>query len=271
MKAREHTKVDILKVCKSELVAYNTREIKDKEVPLSEEEKSYSEEKLKALILERKKSMRELTDSVELTILQKILKDLQTNEDMYRSFNNTVMSEESRAQRIILEDLLPKTTDASDVEFWLVSEHGDQIDKKQMSSTIKEIKEKFVSFDGKLASEIVKRHSIMLKTVYKITRKQPSPFTINVWFASTPKFDLDTYTVEEIPNKPRRLRLVFSYVFRTDFSSIFYFKNVRSESDCLYGIHASNMAAIIPLMNMGSIDGNFVFTNKEGTITVKLA
>ena len=111
----------------------------------------------------------------------------------------------------------------------------------------------------------------MLKTVYKITRKQPSPYNINVWFASTPRFDLDTCNVEEIPNKPRRLRLVFSHVARTLSSSIFYFKNVRSESDCLYGIYASNMAVIIPLMNMGFIDGNFVFTNKGGTITVKLA
>lgn len=117
---------------------------------------------LKAKMLEFKtaKNAKVLDDAAEITIIQKMVKELAEDITTYTSANRIELVNESITQHDILNKLLPETADAATVESWVVTTFGDSIEKPKMGIVIKSIKEHFIGFDGKIASEIVRNHLV---------------------------------------------------------------------------------------------------------------
>lgn len=99
-----------------------------------------------------------LNDAAEITIIQKMVKELAEDISTYTAAGRHSLVEEASAQHDILTKLLPPIADAATVEAWVVTTYGDVIEKSKMGIVIKAIKAIYIGFDGKLASEIVKRH-----------------------------------------------------------------------------------------------------------------
>lgn len=101
-----------------------------------------------------------LDDAAEITIIQKMVKELAEDINIYTNAGRHALAQEAIAQHDVLIKLLPAIADAATVETWVVATYGDGIEKNKMGAVIKAIKEIYIGFDGKLASEIVRKHLI---------------------------------------------------------------------------------------------------------------
>ena len=123
-----------------------------------DESETYKLLKAKMLEFNTAKNAKPLTDNAEITIIQKMVKELSEDIKTYTAANRLELATEASTQHAVLNKLLPTVADSSDVEAWLVTKYGDVLEKSQMGTVIKDIKEQFIGFDGKIASEIVRNH-----------------------------------------------------------------------------------------------------------------
>lgn len=147
----------ILKLFKAELIDYTLREIKDSDIPLPE---GVTSEELKEYIIKKKKEMRTVTESVEVDILQKMIKKLNDELAYAIRLNRTQIIDDVKSQISVLTKLLPPPPTEEEIIEYLDENFPYGFTKKEIKYTINAVKEKFMNADGstvaKLCSSLAK-------------------------------------------------------------------------------------------------------------------
>ena len=102
------------------------------------------------------KNAKPLDDAVEITILQKMVKQREESISDYTKANRMDLVESEQKEVDILKELLPQAPTKADIMAYLGSWYTDGIKQKEMGKVIKEVKEKFVGADGKMVADSVK-------------------------------------------------------------------------------------------------------------------
>ena len=123
---------------------------------------AYRNLKSKILLAKTAKNAKEYNDSVEIGIINKYVKELTDDANLYQEKGRTDLSQAYVDEANILSELLPKAPTHEEVErfvkaFIKETYDSDGIDKSKMGITIKVVKAKFPSADGKVVSEIVRK------------------------------------------------------------------------------------------------------------------
>jgi len=113
---------------------------------------------LKAKILEFKtaKNAKQYNESAEISIIQKMVKELNNDIMIYNNAGRTELANESAAQLNVLQDLLPPIPTVDDIKRFLLKEYPNGIEQKQMGIAIKKTKESLIGVDGAMVANIVK-------------------------------------------------------------------------------------------------------------------
>lgn len=122
---------------------------------------AYRNLKSKILLAKTAKNAKEYNDSVEISIINKYVKELTDDANLYKEKGRTDLSQAYIDEANILSELLPKAPTNEEIEnfikvFIKESYNSESIDKSKMGITIKAVKSKFPSADGKVVSEIVR-------------------------------------------------------------------------------------------------------------------
>ena len=123
---------------------------------------AYRNLKSKILLAKTAKNAKEYNDSVEIGIINKYVKELTDDANLYQEKGRTDLTQAYVDEANILSELLPKAPTNEEVESFVkvfIKETYDSegIDKSKMGITIKAVKAKFPSADGKVVSEIVRK------------------------------------------------------------------------------------------------------------------
>lgn len=157
LKAGNHNESNILKLFKNELTKYQTREIKDSDIPLPD---GLTSEELKEYIIKKKKEMRTVTEKVEVDILQKMIKKLNDELTYAEKLNRTQLIDDVKSQISVLDNFLPSPPTEEEIIEYLNENFPYGWTKKEIKYTINAVKEKFISVDGsavaKLCSSLAK-------------------------------------------------------------------------------------------------------------------
>lgn len=102
------------------------------------------------------KNAKPLDEAAEIGILQKMVKQREESIESYKKANRLDLIEDEVAEMDVLMELLPSMPTEEEILTYVNHWYEDGIDKKEMGKVIKELKEKFVSADGKMLSDIVK-------------------------------------------------------------------------------------------------------------------
>ncbi len=151
LKLGNHNESNILKLFKSELIKYQTREIKDSDIPLPEDVTS---EELKEYIINKKKEMRTVTESVEIDILQKMIKKLNDELTYAEKLNREETVHDVKEQVLVLKELLPPQPSENEIVEFIHNEFPNGFDRKQMRDVITRAKNKFHGIDGGLVAKL---------------------------------------------------------------------------------------------------------------------
>lgn len=122
---------------------------------------AYRNLKSKILLAKTAKNAKEYNDSVEIGIINKYVKELTEDANLYQEKGRTDLSQAYIDEANILSELLPKAPTNEEIESFIKvfikeSYNSESIDKSKMGITIKAVKSKFPSADGKVVSEIVR-------------------------------------------------------------------------------------------------------------------
>lgn len=101
-----------------------------------------------------------LNESVEVTILNKMMKERIDTSVVYRNAGRIDLADNEIYEANIIKELLPPEVSKEDIEAYVLYWYPDGIEKKSMGIIIKEIKDKFIGVDGKLVADIVKNNLI---------------------------------------------------------------------------------------------------------------
>ena len=151
LKAGNHNESNILKLFKNELTKYQTREIKDSDIPLPD---GLTSEELKEYIIKKKKEMRTVTDSVEVDILQKMIKKLNDELAYAIRLNRTQIIDDVKSQISVLTKLLPPPPTEEEIIEYLDENFPYGFTKKEIKYTINAVKEKFMNADGSAVAKL---------------------------------------------------------------------------------------------------------------------
>lgn len=99
-------------------------------------------------------------NELDLSIIKKIIKEREEQISMYEANSRKDLADMYREQRDILKVLLPPEISKDRLEEAVVTAYPNGYTQKEMGRVIKEIKEFFPTADGKLISEIVKKHIV---------------------------------------------------------------------------------------------------------------
>ena len=113
---------------------------------------------LKAKILEFKtaKNAKQYDESAEISIIQKMVKELNNDIMIYNNAGRAELANESAAQLNVLQDLLPPIPTVDDIKRFLLKEYPNGIEKNQMGIAINKTKESLIGVDGAMVANIVK-------------------------------------------------------------------------------------------------------------------
>lgn len=113
---------------------------------------------LKAKMLEFKtaKNAKQYNESAEISIIQKMVKELNNDIMIYNNAGRAELANESAAQLNVLQDLLPPIPTVDDIKRFLLKEYPNGIEQKQMGIAIKKTKESLIGVDGAMVANIVK-------------------------------------------------------------------------------------------------------------------
>ena len=101
-----------------------------------------------------------LNEAAEIKILNKMVKERIDTAAVYTNAARVDLADNETLEANIIKELLPKEVTKDDIEKYLNSNYPNGIEKKSMGIVIKEIKEKLIGVDGKLAADIVKTRLI---------------------------------------------------------------------------------------------------------------
>ena len=99
-------------------------------------------------------------NELDLSIIKKIIKEREEQISMYEANSRKDLADIYREQRDVLKVLLPPEISKDRLEKAVVTAYPNGYTQKEMGRVIKEIKEFFPTADGKLISEIVKKHIV---------------------------------------------------------------------------------------------------------------
>lgn len=154
LKAGNHNESNILKLFKDELIKYQTREIKDSDIPFPE---GLTSEELKEHFINKKKEMRTLTETVEVDILQKLIKKLKDELTYAEKLDRNELIDEVKSQISVLTKFLPPPPTEEEIIEYLDKNFPNGFTKKEIKYTINAVKEKFISVDRSMVAKLCSR------------------------------------------------------------------------------------------------------------------
>ena len=101
-----------------------------------------------------------MNEAAEIKILNKMVKERIDTAAVYTNAGRIDLADNETLEANIIKELLPKEVTKDDIEKYLNSNYPNGIEKKSMGIVIKQIKEKLIGVDGKLAADIVKTRLI---------------------------------------------------------------------------------------------------------------
>lgn len=106
------------------------------------------------------KNAKPIDDSIEISILQKMIKQREESVKEYLNGNRKDLADSEQIEINIIKEFLPAIPTKNDIENYINTNYPDKIEKKMMGVVVKEIKEKLVGADGKLVADVVKENLI---------------------------------------------------------------------------------------------------------------
>ena len=99
-------------------------------------------------------------NELDLSIIRKLLKEREEQVSMYDANSRKDLADMYREQMNYLKELLPPEISEDKIQEAITSAYPNGFPQKEMGKVIKEIKAIYPTADGKLISEIVKKHII---------------------------------------------------------------------------------------------------------------
>lgn len=129
---------------------------------------AYRNLKSKIMMTKTAKNAKEYDDVVEIGIINKYVKELIDDANLYQEKGRTDLSDAYTEEANILSELLPKAPTNDEIEKFVegfIKDTYDSrfIDTTNMGTTIKSVKAKFPSADGKTISDIVRTFIVRKK------------------------------------------------------------------------------------------------------------
>lgn len=103
------------------------------------------------------KNAKPLDEGMEISILQKMVKQREESIRLYKEGNRLDLVENEQKEVNILNELLPATPTLEDATNWILSNYAEGISKDKMGFVIKEMKIALPGIDGKLCADVVKK------------------------------------------------------------------------------------------------------------------
>jgi uncharacterized protein YqeY len=102
----------------------------------------------------------EFINELQISIIRKLIKEREEQVSMYEANSRKDLADMYREQIKYLEQLLPPEISKEQIQEAVVTAFPKGYPKKEMGFVIKQIKDIYPTADGKLISEIVKKHIV---------------------------------------------------------------------------------------------------------------
>ena len=99
-------------------------------------------------------------NELDLSIIKKIIKEREEQISMYEANSRKDLADMYREQRDILKVFLPPEISEEQIQEAVMTSYPNGFTQKEMGKVIKEIKSIYPTADGKLISEVVKKHIV---------------------------------------------------------------------------------------------------------------
>ena len=99
-------------------------------------------------------------NELDLSIIRKIIKEREEQISMYEANSRKDLADMYREQRDVLKVFLPPEISKEQIQEAVVTAYPNGFTQKEMGKVIKEIKTIYPTADGKLISEIIKKHIV---------------------------------------------------------------------------------------------------------------
>ena len=103
---------------------------------------------------------RPITEADEVKVVRKLIKEREEQVSMYDANSRKDLADMYREQRDILKVFLPPEISEDKIQEAIMTAYPNGFTQKEMGKVIKEIKAIYPTADGKLISEIVKKHIV---------------------------------------------------------------------------------------------------------------
>lgn len=97
---------------------------------------------------------------LEISIIRKLIREREEQVSMYEANSRKDLADMYREQMNYLKELLPPEISEDKIQEAVVTAYPNGFTQKEMGKVIKEIKAIYPTADGKLISEVVKKHII---------------------------------------------------------------------------------------------------------------
>lgn len=102
------------------------------------------------------KNAKPLDEAAEINILQKMVKQREESINNYKMANRQELAEAEQKEINIINELLPQTVSKEVIEEYVQYWYPNGIQKKDMGKIIKEVKEHYITADGKIIADVIK-------------------------------------------------------------------------------------------------------------------
>lgn len=99
-------------------------------------------------------------NELDLSIIRKIIKEREEQISMYEANSRKDLADMYREQRDILKVFLPPEISKEKIQEYVITAYPNGFTQKEMGKIIKEVKSVYPTADGKLISEVVKKHIV---------------------------------------------------------------------------------------------------------------
>ena len=99
-------------------------------------------------------------NELDLSIIRKLIKEREEQISMYEANSRKDLADMYREQRDILKVFLPPEISEDKIQEAVMTSYPNGFTQKEMGKVIKEIKSIYPTADGKLISEVVKKHIV---------------------------------------------------------------------------------------------------------------
>lgn len=99
-------------------------------------------------------------NELDLSIIRKLIKEREEQVSMYDANSRKDLADMYREQMKYLKELLPPEISREQIQEVVMTAYPNGFSQKEMGKIIKQIKEIYPTADGKLISEVVKKHII---------------------------------------------------------------------------------------------------------------